>query len=168
MNTENESKSSDVEVFVYKRDNVAFACPSCKLEKSIQAEKIKDIIHWNINATCQRCAHKFSVSFNFRKFYRKETSLDAELVHPSRPDHVVDRVRVTDLSLMGLGFESHATTIRPGEVLQLRFALDDAGGALLERQIMVESVRGAKVGGSFVGVRGFDAVLGNYILGRKN
>ena len=74
-----EERSSDVEVFVHKKIVVSFRCPACNLEKSINVEKIKDVSHWKVNATCRRCAHKFKVSFNFRKYYRKETSLHGRL-----------------------------------------------------------------------------------------
>ena len=68
----NESKASDVEVFVHKKVVVSFRCPACGLEKSIDAEKIKDVSHWKVNATCRRCSHKFRVSFNVSSIYTLE------------------------------------------------------------------------------------------------
>ena len=68
----NEDKTSDVEVYVHNKLVVSFCCPLCKLEKTIGAERIKDVYHWNVKAKCRRCGHDFKVSFNFRKYYRKD------------------------------------------------------------------------------------------------
>ncbi len=159
-----EDKISDVEVFVHKKIVVSFQCPVCNLEKSINVEKIKDVSHWNVKATCRRCAHKFKVSFNFRKYYRKETSLHGLLFASYETLEPLADVHITDISLTGLGFESERWPLRPGETLVVRFLLDDEDQSPLEKEIEIRSVRGAKVGAIFRDTKGFDAVLGKYIL----
>jgi len=160
----NESKSSDVEVFVHRKIVVSFRCPLCNLEKSINVEKIKDVSHWKVNATCRRCAHKFKVSFNFRKFYRKETSLHGLLYASFETLEPLGDVHVTDLSLTGIGFESERCSLGVGDVVVLRFLLDDEDQSPLEKEIEITSVRGFKVGAVFRDTSGFDTVLGRYIL----
>jgi hypothetical protein len=168
MNTMSASQVSDVEIFVYKNDDVVFFCPKCKLKKKIQVDDIKNVNHWNIGATCQRCDHKFCVSFNFRKFYRKEVSISGYISYPSERDEILDRILVTDISLMGIGFEVKKYMPQAGEDLVVRFMLDDESNFEFERHVSVKSVRASKIGASFTGVQGFDAVLSNFILGKKN
>ncbi len=160
----NEDKVSDVEVFVHNKMVVSFACPVCKLEKEIAVERIKDVYHWNVNATCRRCAHKFKVSFNFRKYYRKEAYLHGLLFDSiDSINHVCD-VIVTDISLTGVGLEINNCNFDVGAVLVLRFILDDEQGSRVEKKISIESIRGKKVGALFLDEKGFDKILGKYIL----
>jgi predicted RNA-binding Zn-ribbon protein involved in translation (DUF1610 family) len=163
-NTMSDEKSSDVEVFVHNKLVVSFACPLCGLEKTIGAEKIKDVYHWNINATCRRCAHKFKVSFNFRKYYRKETYFHGLLFDSFESIDPVGDIIITDISLTGIGFECNKCDFTVGSVLVVRFILDDEGNSRIEKKISIESIRERKVGAVFLDQKGFDKVLGKYIL----
>lgn len=162
----NEEHVSDVEVFVHKKLVVSFACPQCNLEKSIEVEKIKDVSHWKVNATCRRCAHKFRVSFNFRKYYRKETSLRGLVFSSFETHDPIAEVRVIDVSLTGVGLESGGWIPRVGDVVVIRFLLDDDDNSEVEKRISIQSIRGNKIGGTFVDTKGFDRTLGKYILPR--
>jgi len=46
----------------------------------------------------------------------------------------------------------------------VRFLLDDERNSAVEKEIMIQSVRGDKIGAVFVGTEGFDVILGKYIL----
>ena len=159
-----EDKLSDVEVFVHNKMVVSFACPVCKLEKEIAVERIKDVYHWNVNATCRRCAHKFKVSFNFRKYYRKETYLHGLLFDSFDSIDPVGDVIITDISLTGVGFECNKCNFDVGSVIILRFILDDEQRSRIEKKISIESIREKKVGALFLDEKGFDKILGKYIL----
>jgi len=160
----NDDRISDVEVFVHNKMVVSFACPQCKLEKEVAVERIKDVYHWNISATCRRCAHKFKVSFNFRKYYRKETYIHGLLYDSFESIDPAGDVIVTDISLTGVGFECNRCDFNVGSVLILRFILDDGERSKMEKKISIESIRGSKVGALFLGENSFDKVLGKYIL----
>lgn len=160
----NEDKTSDVEVYVHNKLVVSFCCPLCKLEKTIGVERIKDVYHWNINAICRRCGHNFKVSFNFRKYYRKETYLHGLIFSSSDSKNQLADVIVTDLSLTGVGFECKDRDFEMDSVFVIRFFLDDEESSKVEKQISIESVRGHKVGAVFVETKGFDKTLGKYIL----
>jgi hypothetical protein len=159
-----DEKTSDVEVFVHNKMVVSFACPLCKLEKAIGVERIKDVYHWNVNATCRRCAHKFKVSFNFRKYYRKETYFHGLLFDSFDSIDPVGDVIVIDISLTGIGFECSKFEFDVGTVLVIRFILDDEQRSRIEKKISIESIRGSKVGAVFLDEKGFDKILGKYIL----
>lgn len=160
----NEDKTSDVEVYVHNKLVVSFCCPLCKLEKTIGVERIKDVYHWNVKAKCRRCGHDFKVSFNFRKYYRKETYLHGLLFSSSDAQNQVADVIITDLSLTGLGFECKNGEFEAGNVFVIRFILDDEESSKVEKQISIQSVRGHKVGADFMETKGFDKALGKYIL----
>jgi hypothetical protein len=159
-----EEKSSDVEVFVHKKLVVSFSCPVCSLEKTINADRIKDVSHWKVNATCRRCAHKFKVSFNFRKFYRKDTSLHGLLYSSFETLEPLGDIHVTDLSLTGIGFEVERAPLRAGDVAVVRFLLDDEDQSPVEKEVGIISVRGSKVGAVFLDTGGYDVALGKYII----
>lgn len=159
-----DEKSSDVQVFVHNKMVVSFACPVCKLEKTIGVERIKDVYHWNVNATCRRCAHKFKVSFNFRKYYRKETYFHGLLFDSFDSIDPVGDVIITDVSLTGIGFSCEKCKFEVGSILVVRFILDDEERSRIEKKISIESVRGSKVGAVFLDEKGFDKILGKYIL----
>jgi hypothetical protein len=159
-----DEKTSDVEVFVHNKMVVSFACPLCNLEKAIGVERIKDVYHWNVNATCRRCAHKFKVSFNFRKYYRKETYFHGLLFDSFDSIDPVEDVIVTDISLTGVGFECTKGKLDIGAVFVIRFILDDEQSSRIEKKISIESIRGSKMGAVFIDEKGFDKMIGKYIL----
>jgi hypothetical protein len=117
-----------------------------------------------VNATCRRCAHKFKVSFNFRKYYRKETYLHGLLFDSFDSIDPVGDVIITDISLTGVGFECDKCSFNVGSVLILRCILDDDQRSRIEKKISIESIRGKKVGALFLDEKGFDKILGKYIL----
>lgn len=161
-----DSNNPTVEVLIRKKDSVIFSCPHCRLEKKVNVEKIKDVAHWSVGATCTRCSGKFTVSFNFRQYFRKETSLEGELLNASNPETSMGRVHVKDLSLTGAGLLCEGNAPHRGDMLVLRFFLDDDVKTKIEKKIQVESVRGQRVGASFVDEKLFDAALGKYVLSR--
>jgi hypothetical protein len=159
-----DEKISDVEVFVHNKMVVSFACPQCKLEKEVAVERIKDVYHWNVNATCRRCSYKFKVSFNFRKYYRKETYIHGLLYDSLESLSPFGDVIITDISLTGIGFEYNKCNFNIGSMFILRFILDDDERSRMEKKISIESIRGSKVGALFQDESGFDKALGKYIL----
>lgn len=161
-----DSKKPTVEVFIHKKESAIFSCPHCRLEKTVNVEKIKDVAHWSVSASCTRCGGNFIVSFNFRQYFRKETSLTGELAREAEPDIGIGRVQVTDLSLTGAGLLAEENVVQKGEMLILRFFLDDDTRTEIEKKIRVESVRGQRIGASFADAKKFDSVLGKYVLSR--
>ena len=71
---------------------------------------------------------------------------------------------ITDISLTGIGFECNNCDLNIGSVLIARFILDDEENSKVEKKISIESIRGSKVGAIFLDEKGFDKVLGKYIL----
>ncbi len=166
MRSMNNTMKADVEVFVHKKQDVSFSCPSCMLQKTINTENILHVPHWMVNATCTRCGHKFTISFNFRKYFRKETALRGLVYASGDATDALAEVLVTDLSMTGLGFQGEGPWLEPGAVLTIRFLLDDDDQTVMDKEVKVESIRDDKVGASFVDPGGFDRVLGKFILSK--
>lgn len=160
-----EANIPNVEVFVHNKKSSNITCPFCGLVKSMDVGKIKSIAHWGVGATCKRCSHKFHVSFNFRKFYRKGTYLRGELFYSADESSLLGEVRICDISLSGVGFRSDNLELVAGEELVLRFYLDDVSRTEIVKEVRIESLRHDKVGASFV-QSGFDSLLGKYIMAK--
>lgn len=160
----NAKNKSDVEIFVHNKSTVMFSCPHCRLEKAVNTSDIKDVSHWNISAVCTRCEHQFTVSFNFRKYYRKKTSIKGVLYSTQSSSDPVGDVVITDISLTGVGFDVERGEVNAKDVLVLRFILEVDDSVEIMKRISVESIRGHKVGASFVEEVGFDKHIGKYIL----
>lgn len=161
-----DSKKTTVEVFAYNEDAVTFSCPHCNLEKEINAEKIKSVVHWDIDAFCTRCGGNFSVSFNFREYFRKTVFLKGKISNVLEPNESIGDVIIEDISLKGVGFLWEDTPFQQGDIFVLRFFLEDRTETSIEKKIQVESVRENKVGANFVEEKKFDVVLGKYVLSK--
>lgn len=161
-----DSKKTTVEVFAHNEDTVTLSCPHCNLEKGLNVEKIKDVVHWDIGAFCTRCEGNFSVSFNFREYFRKKVSLKGKISDVSDPEESIGDVIIEDISLKGVGFLWEGTPFQQGDTFVLRFSLEDRAETSIEKKIQVESVREKKVGANFVEEKKFDVVLGKYVLSK--
>lgn len=158
-------KKSDVEIFVHNRNVVRFVCPYCKLEKDIDISKIKDLSHWGIKGKCTRCKNDFTVSFNLRKYFRKNVNLEATMFTSVALDNFLGDACVTDMSLSGVGFTTNASLVKDS-VLTIRFILDNDQNTEVIKEIKIESIRGNKVGASFIGGVALDGHVRNYIVNK--
>lgn len=157
-----EKKKSDVEIFVHNRTIVSFMCPHCKLEKEINIGKVKNASHWNIKAKCTRCKNDFTVSFNFRKFFRKRTNLHGTLYKSTDLNDFLGDAVVVDISLAGVGFRTDVD-MQDVSILALRFILDNNKNTEIVQKIKIESIRGDVIGASFVDGVVLDKNIRSYI-----
>lgn len=153
-----------VEVYVHQKKKVIIVCPKCNLEKEIDIKSIPDKSHRLIRAECSRCSHSFNVSFDFRKYYRKPTNLSG-FIFDSSTQESLGEIKVTDVSLIGVGFSANAE-FKKNSILKIRFYLDDDSSTEIENEIIIESVRDGYYGSRFVNVNVSDTVLNRYILSK--
>jgi len=72
---------------------------------------------------------------------------------------------VKDLSKTGLQFSSRkAKLVQPGDLLMVRFNLDNMNEALIHKPARVVSVTGYEVGCQFEGADSYDITLGFYFI----
>lgn len=135
--------------YVDIKDQVTLVCPKCNAKRSLDATPFKEA-RTAMKVNCV-CGEVFRCAFEFRKHFRKKVRLDG--VYSDLKSKESGPVLIDNLSIEGVGFnvlnEKHA--IQHGNVLTLRFKLDNKQGTDVERTIKITSVRGVSVGGLFMG-----------------
>ncbi len=143
-----ETAQDLVELYVYKKKEVAIVCPSCGLAKTVPIEPLRTKGHWEVKAKCTRCAHIFRISLNFRKYFRKPLAVQGQLIDAASGTTVA-QIALRDISMEGTGIEVQDTvrSLARGEVLHLQFPAVDGGRIVKEVELVF--VRGSRVGARF-------------------
>ncbi len=141
-------------------NNVLISCPYCNFIKKINALKYRDSGK-ALKVRC-KCGGIFSCTIDFRKFYRKKVNLAGEYVvlkNQRKGDLLVE-----DISMGGLGFNNMTPhNLEKGDILEIKFRLDDKNRTELKRRVMVMLVKGHFVGTEFTEKNRFDKELGFYL-----
>jgi hypothetical protein len=149
-------------LYVDKNGMVTFICPKCGESRREAVEQYRDQTR-SINFEC-KCTNVCEVRLEFRKSFRKETSLDGIYFRTSHPS---DRRKmiVRDLSFWGCRFETmKACTLVPEEEIRVEFALDDPRSSTIKKKAVVFDVKGRHVGCKFSVHQGsIDSELGFYL-----
>lgn len=158
MNIEQKEPLFTFYVDVHNQSEVE--CPHCGLKKTVDASKFKGP-NKVLNFKC-RCGEKFMGFFEFRRFYRKKVDLEGVYENPDSGEG--GAMYVDTLSLDGVGFRvAGPHRIRKGEILSLRFDLDNAKQTRVARKVRVVSVRDQSVGTQFTRRKEFDPELALYL-----
>ncbi len=147
-----------IKVYLGEDGSATIRCGQCGRKKIIDASKFKGL-NKQLTVKCQ-CGHSFVVSFEARKFYRKDVTLSGEYllvggglqeaggisVETIRFDGMV----LENLCLGGVAFRTNKKhNLKAGEIIQVTFELDDAQKSLISRNVMVKSVDGQLVRAEF-------------------
>ncbi|MBW2411549.1 MAG: PilZ domain-containing protein, partial [Deltaproteobacteria bacterium] len=123
-----------------------------------------------IRVSCP-CSHEFNVMLEKRRSYRKLVELEGyfSLSGDVGPDATGNSIWgpmiIQDLSKTGLQFSSsRANLLQPGNLLLLRFNLDNENKALIHKQARVISIEGNDVRCQFEGADSYDITLGFYFM----
>ena len=151
---------------VHIRDNTAatLVCPACGLVRQIAVAKFRNDRH-TLAIRC-RCGHVYSVLLDFRRHFRKPTSLAGTYVSrdPAGPGGGV--IRILNISRSGVGFTvSGRHRILPGQELQIEFQLTDRNRTVIKKQAVVRTVQENTVGCEFVCGGDLDKALGFFLQG---
>ena len=151
---------------VHIRDNNAatLVCPACGLVRQIAVAKFRNDRH-TLAIRC-RCGHVYSVLLDFRRHFRKPTSLAGTYVSrdPAGPGGGV--IRIVNISRSGVGFTvSGRHRIEPGQELQIEFQLTDRNKSVLKRPAVVRTVQDNTVGCEFLCAGELDKALGFFLQG---
>lgn len=131
-------------------DNIAqFVCPQCKKlwKKNLSAiqNPTQNVV---FNCKCP-CGHAFPVVLERRQFHRRETNLGGAFIHDKKQTRGI--IVVKNISLGGLGFElTNDYRIASGDVVLVRFNLDDPFGTLVTKETLIRKIRGNYVGAEFL------------------
>ncbi len=154
-------------IFMAKDGSAVFVCPSCGREKVFDARPFLDK-NPRFDARCS-CGAITPALLEFRKSFRKKVRLlGVCIVERTGQEYPIE---VRDVSFEGVGFAMADKTVVPdivvGDVVEVRFRLDNRAKSLVERRGEIRTLRG-----NFVGVElfpvAYDKELGGYLLGTSS
>lgn len=99
-----------------------------------------------------------------KKIYRKKVCLDGRFVKPMSKTSGTMRVEEIALTEIGFCVTSGESRIQPGDFLEISFHLDDALHSLVERRIIVRSVKDDQIDAEFYNPPPYAKDLGFYLL----
>ncbi|KAF0190189.1 MAG: PilZ domain-containing [Desulfobulbaceae bacterium] len=175
--------SNTQRIFVKPDDTAIIQCPECHLAKTISVGEFRSSRH-SIKVRCT-CGHSYPVDLDFRRSYRKKTSLAGlyethtkelddkhwkktrltgvyTIQHPASGD---GHMQVTNLSTGGLQFiTSSKHTIEVGQQVRVSFTLDDRKQTEIIIIVTIQSVNGSVIGCQFVGNEPLEQALRFYLF----
>ena len=149
-------------IYVNPNGTAVVKCPGCLTGKTVPADRFRGSKHI-LKVKC-RCGNLFWIELEFRKFYRKHTSLSGSYFLLPEKIHR-GRMLVLNISKGGVGLQiigSHR--LSPGQELMISFNLDDSQGSLLDRRVVVKLVNRNYIGCQFLGDVSHDKTLGFYLM----
>lgn len=157
---------------VFMRDDglVLLTCPGCGALESVSSREF-DRLGNTIKVGCP-CGKEFHAVLEKRRYYRKAVhlegyfSLGGELGPIGASGKIWGPMVVKDLSKAGLRFESkQADLVHPGDLLMVRFNLDNSNQALIHKPArVISNSKKHGVGCRFEGADSFDITLGFYFM----
>lgn len=152
----------DVKVHVRENNIATLVCPSCRTIKHFDAGHYRHQRH-TFSVRC-RCNQVYSILLDFRRHYRKQTSLHGTYEIISIGGVGGGIINIHNLSSSGLGFTvSGLHAIQQEQVVQVEFQLSDTNKTVLKKQAIVRSVRQNSVGCEFISHSDIDKALGFFL-----
>jgi hypothetical protein len=156
---------------VFPRDDglVLLTCPHCGLQESISLDPFHTLGNaLEVQCPCQKA---FMAVLEKRRTFRKPVQLDGYFtVGQDDGTQSVDGIIwgpmvVKDLSKAGLRFSTEKSElVHPGDLLTVRFNLDNSNKALIHKPARVISVTNQGIGCRFEGEDSYDITLGFYFI----
>ncbi len=149
---------------VHVRDNntATLICPACGVVKHFAADRYRHGQHI-ISVRC-RCQQVFSLLLDFRRHYRKQTSLPGVYEILSKGGVGGGIIHINNISRSGLGFTvSGLHRIEKDQELQVEFQLNDKKKTVLKRRVLVKSVLQNNIGCQFKDTAEMEPALGFFL-----
>ena len=149
--------------YVSENDEAVIACGGCGKTKNISVGNFKGKKHkLKVNCTC---GNSFELLLEFRKYFRKDTSLHGNFNPDTANEQNIGKAAVVDLSLTGVCFKVRAHHgIEPGDTGELVFTLDNRKRTVLYRKVIVKNVNGLRIGCEFLPDNAPSKELGFFML----
>jgi hypothetical protein len=133
-------------IFLHGKTEATISCEKCGRIRTLSLSQATRI-NTPVGVKCP-CGHHFTVIFEKRAHYRKETSLRGRYGRIGGEDS--GEMIVTNLSHSGLCFNPlKVLDIEQGDHIWLRLNLDDAVGSIIEVDAIVMSMQQETVGVKF-------------------
>jgi hypothetical protein len=149
-------------VYVNPDNTAVVKCPKCETTKIVNVGKFKGARRrLKIRCTCNA---SLSITFEFRKAYRKKTDLQG-FYAKLPPAKAPDKMQVRDLSMTGIRFVTAvAHHLRKGDEVVLKFTLDDRNRSKIEKNAVVRWVKDKEIGCRFTESVQYDKIFGFYLM----
>ncbi len=156
---------------VFTRDDglVLLTCPRCGLQESIHLGKF-DKFGNAISVICP-CKKHFAAVLEKRHAFRKSVNLSgffsikSDLEKRDADESIWGPMVVKDISKLGLRFSSQQSNlVHSGDLLMVRFNLDNSNKALIHKAARVISTVDDEIGCQFEGADSYDITLGFYFI----
>jgi glyoxylase-like metal-dependent hydrolase (beta-lactamase superfamily II) len=159
---------------VQKSKRVTLSCPDCLLARDISVDKYMGRQHF-LTVNCP-CGTTYGVNLNFRKYYRKGTSIGGffssenakkdGFIDAGKESTVPINCRIKNISMGGLGFTAlNRVRVQLGDRLKVKFTLDKVPPETVEKDVIVRSIQDNYISCEFAEESGFtDRTLGFYLM----
>jgi glyoxylase-like metal-dependent hydrolase (beta-lactamase superfamily II) len=158
---------------VRKDKSITLCCPDCLQAREISVEKYMGDKHF-LAVNCP-CGTTFGVNLNFRKYYRKDVSIggyytaagaDSGWVASGSLTAGPINCRIKNISMGGLGFTTlKLVRAQVGDTLKVKFTLDKVPPEIVEKEVIVRTIKDNYIGCEFTKESGFnDRTLGFYLM----
>ncbi len=153
-----------VKAFVRPDETVTIVCPECNMPRNASVGAYKNKSHY-LKVRCP-CKTVFKVHLDFRRHYRKETSLPGSYKSLKPLGHGGGDILIKDISKGGLGFTLYGmNNIDVGHRLLISFQFDDKKKTPLKKEVIVQSVNNDFIGCCFTSNQAYEKELGFYLHG---
>ena len=133
--------------FVNRYDKVEITCPQCGNSGTHYVGRFKGPKR-TVKIRC-KCGSHFSISFEFRRSPRQETDIQGYYARLPHGDEW-KKMLVTNISVGGVGLLTHAMhNLSIGDQLKVRFSMNGARRALVERDAVVRWISDGNLGCEF-------------------
>ena len=158
---------------VHKDKQISLSCPDCLLVCEISVEKHMGDNHF-LTVNCP-CGTSYGANLDFRKHYRKDVSIggfyaagnaDTGWAGAGNLTTMPINCRIKNLSMGGVGFTAlNRVRVQVGDTLKVKFTLDKVPPEIVEKEIIVRTIKDNYIGCEFTKESGFnDRTLGFYLM----
>jgi hypothetical protein len=145
------------------RGKAALTCPICEQLIRVDMSALSEL-HCPVTVDCN-CGHRFSVIVDATKLLRKPTRLMGQYAKFQKLGSAESGfIDVEELSIAGITFQTRTPhTIRIGDLLSIRFAVDKLAKAEISKSMIVRQIQDKRVAGEFCDKDLDDAALAAYL-----
>jgi len=148
-------------LFPNKENKCMFSCAYCGRKRRVTIPK--EFLNKTVRIKCY-CNHSIPVLVVGRSFYRKEVNLPGEL---RDNDGFKRLVTVKSISQVGVGLDLGISkhNIKAGDIVRLKFRLDDARFTMMDLSIIIRRIESGYAGCEFPYLEQHDKkILGFYMM----
>ncbi len=151
-----------VKIFVRPDNTATIICPACNAASQTSVAHFRHKKH-SLKIRC-KCNHVFKAQLDFRRHYRKQTSLTGTYRVIRPPGAGGGVIHIRNISRNGIGFTvSGVHHLQPEQIVRLEFTLNDRHMSKLTKEARVQLVDGNYIGCQFLDEDTIEKALGFYL-----